>query len=153
MKQPLPFRDEVREQLLLQAEVFVCLLSLAFGDALDNLADAVGINLAAGERDAKTADGNPQARVVEDFLDLGGHDAAGAEGAAFFEHGDLLGTPEGPEERLALLDLIDWPDEGGRSFMLRVRLTELEHADLQTRADQETAGDMSKLVRRQLFGA
>jgi hypothetical protein len=58
-----------------------------------------------------------------------------------------------PEEREALIALIDWPDDGGRTFMLRVRLTELERADLQARADQETAGDMSKLVRRQLFGA
>ena len=57
------------------------------------------------------------------------------------------------EERAAILDLIEWPDDSGRTFMLRVRLTESERADLQARADQETAGDMSKLVRRQLFGA
>ena len=58
-----------------------------------------------------------------------------------------------PEERETLIALIDWPDDSGRTFMLRVRLTELERADLQARADQETAGDMSKLVRRRLFGS
>ena len=44
-------------------------------------------------------------------------------------------------------------NDDNRSYMLRVRLTESERADLQARADQETAGDISKLVRRQLFDA
>ena len=42
-------------------------------------------------------------------------------------------------------------EEGTSEFILRVRLTERQRKHLQIMADQETGGDMSKLVRRRVF--
>ena len=66
-----------------------------------------------------------------------------------------LGDPQAElsdAEKCALIELIEPLGDDTRSHTLRVRLTEIEHADLQQRADAEMDGDMSKLVRRSLFG-
>lgn len=42
-------------------------------------------------------------------------------------------------------------DDEAATFTLRVRLTERQREHLQILADQETGGDMSKLVRRRVF--
>ena len=58
-----------------------------------------------------------------------------------------------PDERDAILALIDWPEDGTRTERLNVRLTESEKAGAQARADAETGGDLSELVRRLLLGS
>ena len=42
-------------------------------------------------------------------------------------------------------------DADAATFTLRVRLTERQREHLQIMAEQETGGDMSKLVRRKVF--
>jgi len=42
-------------------------------------------------------------------------------------------------------------DDEAATFTLRVRLTERQREHLQIMAEQETGGDMSKLVRRKVF--
>lgn len=58
-----------------------------------------------------------------------------------------------PEERDAVLALIDWPEDGPRSERVYVRLSEAELAQAQARADAETDGNLSELVRRLLLGS
>lgn len=58
------------------------------------------------------------------------------------------------EERalIARFMMLNTPDDDTRSFMLRVRLTENERAELQHMAD-EADMDMSEFVRSRLFGS
>lgn len=57
-----------------------------------------------------------------------------------------------PEERDALISLIVWPDDSGRTTVLpTVRVTESERARAQARADAEADGNLSVLIRRLLF--
>ena len=57
------------------------------------------------------------------------------------------------EERVALLDLIVWPDGNARITVLApIRVSESERAIVQARADAETGGNVSELVRRLLLG-
>lgn len=54
------------------------------------------------------------------------------------------------DERAILADSLAGIEEEGRSFMLRVRLTERERAELQQEADAENMS-MSEYVRQKLF--
>lgn len=56
-----------------------------------------------------------------------------------------------PEERGAILALVDWPDDGARAKRLSIRISEDEMARAQARADAETGGNLSVLVRRLLL--
>ena len=58
-----------------------------------------------------------------------------------------------PEERNAVLALIDWPEDGPRSERVYVRLSETELVQAQSRADTETGGNLSELVRRLLLAS
>ena len=58
-----------------------------------------------------------------------------------------------PEERDAVLALIDWPEDGPRSERVYIRLSEAELAQAQARADSETGGNLSELVRRLLLAS
>ena len=58
-----------------------------------------------------------------------------------------------PDERDAILALIDYPEDGVRSERLSIRLTEAEKAQMQASADLETGGDLSELVRRRVLGS
>lgn len=65
-------------------------------------------------------------------------------------YGDNLTTDEVRREmKLAAAPALT--EDAPRSFMLRVRMTEMERDRLQEMADRETGGDMSDLVRRRLF--
>jgi hypothetical protein len=55
-----------------------------------------------------------------------------------------------PAERAILAEPLEVPETSGRDFLLRVRLTDLEHAELQRLADEANLG-MSEYVRRKLF--
>jgi len=56
-----------------------------------------------------------------------------------------------PEERAILASAVEAPESSSRDFILRVRLTDQERAELQQLADQDGIG-MSEYVRRKLFG-
>lgn len=58
-----------------------------------------------------------------------------------------------PEERDAILALIQWPEDGARTERLNIRLSEAELAQAQARADAEAGGNLSELVRRLLLGS
>jgi hypothetical protein len=53
-----------------------------------------------------------------------------------------------PDERDAILVLIDWPEEGSRTRMFPMRFTEAEYAEARDRADRETGGNLAELIRR-----
>lgn len=58
-----------------------------------------------------------------------------------------------PEERDAILALIDWPEDGPRSERVYIRLSKAELAHAQARADAEAGGNLSELVRRLLLAS
>lgn len=58
-----------------------------------------------------------------------------------------------PEERDAVLALIDWPKDGPRSERVYIRLSEAELAHAQARAAAEAGGNLSELVRRLLLAS
>ena len=58
-----------------------------------------------------------------------------------------------PEERDSVLALIDWPEDGPRSKRVYIRLSETELVQAQSRADTETGGNLSELVRRLLLAS
>ena len=65
-----------------------------------------------------------------------------------------LADPEAtfsPAERATLATAIEAPETNSREFMLRVRLTEQDRAELQQLSEQDGIG-MSEYVRRKLFG-
>ncbi len=55
-----------------------------------------------------------------------------------------------PAERAILAEPLEASESSGRDFMLRVRLTDTERAELQRLADEAGIG-MSEYVRRKLF--
>jgi hypothetical protein len=57
-----------------------------------------------------------------------------------------------PEERDALIALMDWPESGSRTERVYLRLTPAEKAQLQADADAETDGNLSELARRRALG-
>jgi hypothetical protein len=55
------------------------------------------------------------------------------------------------EERAILADSLAGDEDGERTFVIRVRLTEVERSTLQTSVD-EAGVSMSEYVRRKVFG-
>lgn len=55
-----------------------------------------------------------------------------------------------PSERAIIAEPLEATEESGRSFMLRVRLTENERAELQSKADAASTS-ISEYVRQRLF--